>query len=119
MVIGLCSYPRNVAHLTASKKRGQLKEIAMPSIDIRRKHNHSLKEAKEAVRKTAIAMGNKFDIKSAWEGNTLKFERPGATGEIHVTASDVHVTAQLGFLLGTLKPMIESEIQKQLDKQLA
>jgi putative polyhydroxyalkanoate system protein len=91
----------------------------MPSIDIRRQHKQSLKEAKDAVKKTALAMGKKFDIKSAWDGNTLKFERPGASGEIRVSATEVHVTAQLGFLLGALKPMIEGEILKQLDKQLA
>lgn len=90
----------------------------MPSIDIRRKHKHTLKEAKDAVRKTAAAIGKKFDIKSAWNGNTLDFERPGATGRIHVTASEVHVTAQLGFLLGALKPFIEDEIEKHLDESL-
>jgi putative polyhydroxyalkanoate system protein len=90
----------------------------MPSIDIRRKHKHTLKEAKDAVKKTAAAIGKKFDIKSAWNGNTLEFERPGASGQIHVTASEVHVTAQLGFLFGALKPLIENEINKHLDESL-
>ena len=90
----------------------------MPSIDIRRKHKHTLKEAKDAVKKTAVAIGKKFDIKSAWNGNTLEFERPGASGRIHVTGSEIHVTAQLGFLLGTLKPMIEREIERHLDESL-
>ncbi len=91
----------------------------MPSIDIRRKHKHTLKEAKEAVKKTAQAIGKKFDITSKWNGNTLNFERPGASGEIHVTASEVHVTAELGFMLGMLKPMIEQEIERHLDKELS
>jgi putative polyhydroxyalkanoate system protein len=91
----------------------------MPSIDIRRKHHLSLKEAKDAVKKTAVAIGKKFDIRSEWNGNTLNFERAGASGEIHVSAHEIHVTAQLGFLLGALKPMIEKEIQSQLDKGLA
>ncbi|MBS0583595.1 MAG: polyhydroxyalkanoic acid system family protein [Proteobacteria bacterium] len=91
----------------------------MPSIDIRRKHHHSLKEAKAAVKKTAAAIGKKFGIESAWQGNTLHFERPGASGKIHVTEKEVHVTAELGFLLGALKPLIEKEIQGHLDKGLA
>jgi len=90
----------------------------MPSIDIRRKHKHTLKEARDAVKKTAAAIGRKFDIKSAWNGNTLEFERPGASGQIHVSAHEVHVTAQLGFLLGALRPLIENEIQKHLDESL-
>lgn len=91
----------------------------MPSIDIRRKHRHSLKEAKAAVNETAEAIGKKFDIHSRWDGDTLHFERAGASGAIHVTAKEVHVTAQLGFLLGALKPMIEKEIESHLDKRLA
>ena len=90
----------------------------MPSIEIRRKHKHTLKEAKDAVKETAAAIGKKVDIKSKWSGNTLHFERAGASGQIHVTASEIHVTAQLGFLLGALKPMIENEIQKHLDASL-
>jgi len=91
----------------------------MPSIDIRRKHKLTLKDAKDAVKKTATAMGKKFDIKSRWNGNTLVFERAGANGEIKVSASEVHVTAQLGFLLGALKPLIEKEIENHLDKELS
>jgi putative polyhydroxyalkanoate system protein len=90
----------------------------MSSIDIRRKHHHSLKEAKDVVKDTAQAMGKKFDIKSRWNGNTLNFERPGVSGEIHVSAKEIHVTAELGFLLGMLKPMIEKEIERHLDEGL-
>jgi putative polyhydroxyalkanoate system protein len=46
----------------------------------------------------------------------LHFERGGVNGHIHVTKSEVHVTAELGFLMGALKPMIESEIERQLDE---
>ena len=91
----------------------------MPSIDIHRKHHHSLKDAKAAVKKTAAAIGKKFGIESTWDGDTLQFERPGASGSIHVTEKEIHVTAQLGFLLGALKPMIEKEIESHLDKGLA
>lgn len=90
----------------------------MPSIDIRRNHRHTLKVAKDAVKKTAQAIGKKFDIKSEWNSDTLNFERPGVSGEIRVTAREIHVTAQLGFLLGVLKPVIEQEIERQLDAAL-
>ena len=71
----------------------------MPSIDIHRKHPHSLKRAKTAVTDTAAAMREKFDIESSWSGNTLNFSRAGVDGKIRVTADDIHVTAELGFLL--------------------
>jgi putative polyhydroxyalkanoate system protein len=85
-------------------------------IDIRRKHGRSLKDAKAAVDKTAKAIAKKFEITSQWEGDTLHFQRSGVDGHIEVTKSDVQVRAELGFLFGMMKPMIEEEIQRQLDK---
>jgi len=89
----------------------------MSSIDIRRKHGKSLKQARASVDKAAAAIGSKFDIESRWSGDTLQFSRSGVAGAIHVTPTEVHVTAELGFLLGMLKPAIEKEIAQQLDKQ--
>jgi putative polyhydroxyalkanoate system protein len=89
----------------------------MSHIDIRRKHGQSLKQARVAVDRTAAAIGSKFDIESEWSGNTLKFSRSGVSGKIHVNAHEVHVSADLGFLLGMLRPAIEREIEQQLDKQ--
>lgn len=91
----------------------------MASIDIRRKHGLSLKQAKAAVTKTASAIGKKFGIESEWDGNTLNFSRGGVNGEIAVTTSEVHVHAELGFLMGAMKPMIEKEIERVLDEHFA
>jgi putative polyhydroxyalkanoate system protein len=87
----------------------------MSKIDIRRQHGRSLKAAKAAVDKTAAAMAKKFALHSEWDGDTLNFSRIGVSGQIHVSKTEVHVTAELGFLFGALKPMIEGEIQRQLD----
>lgn len=89
----------------------------MANIDIRRRHSRSLKQARAAVDRTAAAIGRKFDIHSRWSGNTLNFSRHGVTGSIRVTAAEIHVIAELGFLLGMLKPAIEREIEEQLDAQ--
>lgn len=91
----------------------------MAKIDIRRKHGRSLKDAKTAVDKTATAIAKKFDITNSWEGDTLHFQRSGVDGHIKVTKTEVHVYADLGFLLGFMKPMIEEEIGRQLDKHFA
>jgi len=88
----------------------------MSQIDIRRKHGKSLKAAKAAVEKTAGAIGRKFAIVSEWDGDTLNFSRGGVNGRIHVGKTEVRVHAELGFLLGALKPMIEAEIHRQLDE---
>ncbi|MGA9333415.1 MAG: polyhydroxyalkanoic acid system family protein [Rudaea sp.] len=91
----------------------------MASIDICRKHGCSMAKAKAAVDKTAHSISQRFGIESHWDGNVLHFERSGVNGQIHVSRDQVRVLAELGFLLGTMKPMIEKEICEQLDKNFA
>ena len=88
----------------------------MAKIDIRRKHGMSHKAAKAAVEKTAADLAKKFGIKHHWDGDLLHFERSGVNGIIRVNKADVHVTADLGFLLGAMKGMIEAEIHRELDE---
>lgn len=88
----------------------------MSKIDIRRKHGKSHKAARAAVDKTAAAIGKKFAIQSAWDGDTLLFSRGGVNGRIHVGKTELRVHAELGFLLGVMKPAIEAEIHRQLDE---
>lgn len=88
----------------------------MSKIDIRRKHGQSHKAAIAAVDKTVAAIARKFGVHSEWQGDTLHFERAGVNGKIRVNKHDVHVTAELGFLLGMMRPQIEAEIESQLDK---
>ncbi len=88
----------------------------MPSIDIRRPHSKSIKDAKAAVNHTAAAMTKKLDVKTEWQANTLHFTRSGVNGTIAISKGEIHVHAELGFLFGALKPMIEGEINRRLDE---
>ncbi len=90
----------------------------MASIDIRRPHGKTRAEARALVDKTADTMSQKFGIASEWDGDTLHFHRSGVKGRIEVTPSELIVHAELGFLLGAMKPMIEREIEGQLTKRL-
>jgi putative polyhydroxyalkanoate system protein len=89
----------------------------MPSIDIRRRHDKSLKEAKAAVERVAEKIAEKFDVECGWNGNTLAFERSGVHGEISLGKGEVRVIANLGFLLLALRGPIEAEIHKYLDRE--
>ena len=88
----------------------------MASIDIFHPHGYSMAKARSAVDKTAISISQRFGIDSRWDGNVLHFERSGVSGRIHVERDLVRVQAELGFLLGAMKSMIEKEIREQLDK---
>lgn len=89
----------------------------MPSIDIKRSHSRPLPEARRKVEHVAAHLAEKFDIAWRWEGNVLHFERSGVDGQIKVGAKQVHVTANLGFLLMALRGPVEREIHRYLDEE--
>lgn len=89
----------------------------MPSIDIRRRHDKSIKEARAAVERVAAKINEKFSVECGWNGNTLEFERSGVHGSISLGKGEVRVVANLGFLLSALKGTIEAEIHKVMDRE--
>jgi putative polyhydroxyalkanoate system protein len=91
----------------------------MAVIDIRRPHTSSLKSAKAAVEKVAKSIAKQYGIDHHWTGNDLHFDRGGVKGQIKVAKDEIHVHAELGFLMGALKPVIEREIERQLDEYIA
>lgn len=89
----------------------------MPSIDIKRSHSRPLPEARAAVQRVADHIASKFDVACEWNGNTLNFQRSGVDGHIKVSARQVHVTADLGFLLMALRGSVEREVNRYLDEE--
>ena len=91
----------------------------MPSIDISRPHSLSIAAAKKAVNRVAAHIAEKFEVDSAWQGNTLVFRRSGVDGHIQVEAKSVRVTVELGFLLMAIRGPIEREIHQYLDREFS
>ncbi|MEO7252147.1 MAG: polyhydroxyalkanoic acid system family protein [Arenimonas sp.] len=89
----------------------------MPSIDIKRAHSRSLAEAKSSVQRVADHIARKFDVACSWDGNTLDFKRSGVNGQIKVSHRQIHVTADLGFLLMGLRASVEREINRYLEEE--
>jgi putative polyhydroxyalkanoate system protein len=87
----------------------------MADIDLHRVHNLGLRAARAAADRMAKHLGRKFDLKGAWEGNVLKFERPGVTGSLAVGDKDLRLSVSLGFLLKAMKGSIESAVVHELD----
>lgn len=88
----------------------------MADIEVHRVHNLGLKAARAAADRMADHLGRKFDLKGAWEGNVLRFERPGVTGSLAITDKDLRLSVALGFLLKAMKASIESAVVHELDK---
>lgn len=91
----------------------------MPTINVTRKHQKSMKDARTAVEHVAAKIAERFDVDYEWEGNTLHFQRSGVDGHIALAKGEVNVKVNLGFLLTALRGPIEREINNQIDREFA
>ena len=91
----------------------------MPKIDIRRAHQLPIAEARAVVDKVAARMREKLSVDGQWDGDTLRFSRPGVNGTIAVSSDAIQVNAELGLMFSPLKGMVEQEIRRKLDEHFA
>ena len=91
----------------------------MSNIDIRHAHSLPPQQARQAVQEVADKLAERFGVACEWTGDTLNFNRSGVDGHIALEPGQLHVTAKLGFLLGTMKGPIEAEIRRVLDERFA
>ena len=89
----------------------------MADIEIKRVHNLGLKAARTAADKMAEHLGQKFGLRGAWDGNVLRFERPGVHGALAINDKDLNLSVTLGFLLKAMKGSID--VHRELDELFA
>jgi putative polyhydroxyalkanoate system protein len=88
----------------------------MADIEVRRAHGLGLVAARRAAEQMTADLTRKFDVKGSWQGDTLRFERPGVEGFLTLTGKDLHLSISLGFLLKAMKGSIEKLIHEELDE---
>lgn len=91
----------------------------MADIDLHRVHNLGLRAARAAADEMAEHLGRKFGLQGDWDGNVLKFERPGVTGSLAISDKDLRLMVSLGFLLKAMRPSIEKAVLHELDALFA
>ena len=89
----------------------------MSSIDIHHPHSLPMPKARKAVEEVAQKLAERFGVDYSWDEDTLNFTRLGVDGKIALLPKQLHVSAELGFLLSALKGPIESEIRRVLDER--
>ena len=91
----------------------------MPNIKIKRQHTLGKTECRKRVENIAQVLQKKLDTTWSWEGDSLVFQRPGASGIVSVSDNSVAFDVKLSMLLSPLKGVIEEEINKRADDELA
>lgn len=89
----------------------------MANIDIRHPHTLGPAQARKAVQEVAEKLAERFGMDYGWDGDSMSFSRGGVDGHINLEPNQLHVTAQLGFLLGAMKGTIEQEIRRVLSER--
>jgi putative polyhydroxyalkanoate system protein len=95
----------------------------LAEIHIVREHALGLEQARKLAFRWAEVAEKKLDMHCTYaEGESydvVSFRRPGAHGELRVSAARFELRARLGLLLGVFRHKIESEITRNLDLLLA
>ncbi|HEX9390958.1 MAG TPA: polyhydroxyalkanoic acid system family protein [Usitatibacteraceae bacterium] len=90
----------------------------MADISLKRAHQLGLKGARAAADRMIDKLEKQFGLSGDWQGNTLHFDRPGVSGRLTVSDSDMQLEVTLGFLLKAMKGPIERAVHEQLDTVL-
>jgi putative polyhydroxyalkanoate system protein len=85
------------------------------SIDVTRSHSLGKAAAREGAARVAERLRSEFGIQYRWQGDYLRFSRPGASGYVLVQDAAVQVSVSLGLLLLPMKAEIAREITDYLD----
>ena len=91
----------------------------MADIEVRRSHDLGLAAARRAAEQMASDLARKFDVRATWQGDTLRFERPGVSGFVTLTQAELHLSISLGFLLKAMQESIEKLVLQELDTLFA
>jgi putative polyhydroxyalkanoate system protein len=91
----------------------------MADIEIRRTHNLGMKAARVAADKMIEHLGQKFGLRGDWDGDVLRFERPGVSGSLVISDKDLNLSVTLGFLLKAMKGPIDAAVHRELDELFA
>ena len=91
----------------------------MADIEIRRVHNLGLAAARKAADRMAEHLGQRFGLKGTWRGNVMHFERPGVTGSLAISDTDLDLRVTLGMLLRMMKGSLDRAVHEELDKLFA
>ena len=84
----------------------------MTEIIIRRNHGKTHSEARASAEHMASELREEFALNYSWDGDVLRFKRPGVSGTLSINDQDVALSIQLGFFLSALKPKIEREVHR-------
>ena len=91
----------------------------MARISVERTHSLGLEAAREKARPLVERLASQYGLTPTWAGDTVKLKRSGVNGSLLISDNNVMVDVELGLLMSAMSGMIQSEIERSLDKALS
>jgi putative polyhydroxyalkanoate system protein len=88
----------------------------MADIEIERRHDLSVEEARRAVEQVAEGLKQKVGGEYYWEDDSLMFSRKGTSGAIVVTAEAVFIAINTGPMMNPFRRQMTTAIEQYLDQ---
>ncbi len=88
----------------------------MSEIVVHRRHGLRLAEVRRRAETIAGRLRDEYGGSYTWDGDTLRFRRTGASGQLTVTSDSFQVRVEVSFLLAPLRSRIEHEIRAFCDE---
>lgn len=86
----------------------------MAHIHIKQQHDLTHDEARKRVEEIARDLRKRLNADYRWDGDSLRFQRSGASGSIHVGDDFIELKVKLGMMLAPMKGKIERSIRENL-----
>lgn len=91
----------------------------MARISVERSHNLGLEVAREKAQPLVEKLAGQYGLTPSWLGDTVKLKRSGVNGTLEIGEKSVKVNVELELLMSAMSGMIQSEIERSLDKALS
>ena len=114
----------NVANWRCDRQHGSSfedkidKGVPVANICVKRPHNLNPEQLRELGDKLAEKLTQKLGGQCRWQGDELHYSQSGATALVQFDDTAVTVNVKLGMLMAAFSGMVESEINRVLDKYL-
>ena len=63
------------------------------------------------------SLEERYRLRSAWDGDVLRFEGSGVSGHLAIGERDLHLAVSLGgFMLRAMRGSIEGQVRNEMEK---
>ena len=91
----------------------------MARISVERTPTLGLEAAREKAQPLVAKLAGQYGLTPDWSGDTVKLKRSGVNGTLAISDKTIRVDVELGMLMSAMSGMIQSEIERSLDKALS